>query len=179
MAFYDSSKVYGFNAVSADLDAIIQKILDDEVLGKLLYYTTEDALSRPALTTEQKEEILTKEFITGIPRMRVDKDNFLKNYIFVGFDYFTPNGNNPHYMDSTLMVDVVCHLDNWKVIDKKGQLAYRPYLMSERLNAMIDEKKFNGIGLVHLINAKSIILTTNPDYAGLTLQYSFINDRKQ
>jgi hypothetical protein len=91
-----------------DLNLIVNTMLDDERLKRLLYYTTPDCLSRPNITKEQSIEMYGKN-IRIVPKLIVD--GTVLNYILINFDNFTPNATNPQFRDNIVEFDIICHFD--------------------------------------------------------------------
>ena len=60
-----------FLSVEKDFSLIVDKILKNPRLKKLLYYTTKDALHREALTEEQSIGLIGKQ-IKNVPKLYVD-----------------------------------------------------------------------------------------------------------
>lgn len=173
----DNTKIYGFDAVAEDQGKLIDLLANNENLFKILYYTDKTPLKRDALTAEQKQKFIQEGGITGVPNLEVDRDNKVRNVIFIENSYFTVNKTNPAYLDSILTVDILSHVDNWSMYDRFGRFSYRPYAIAQIIKDIVDGEKFSGIGKAEFLAADSIILTTNPDYAGLTLKFKLINSR--
>lgn len=167
-------KKYGFSAAMKDLDIITQRMMDDEALCRLLYHKGDTALAEPALTAEEKIKLIEDHSISTVPVLRVDEKNTVRNFIVLGFDNFMPSGN-PEFVDVILSIDILCHVDNWKVYDRKGALHYRPYALAEIIYDLLYDRKLTGIGKPQFAGATSLVLTTNPDYAGITLQFVCTN----
>ena len=62
-----------FLSIEKDMSIIIDSIFSNKTLLKLLYYASKDALERPALTEEQKLEMVDKN-IKIRPKVYVDND---------------------------------------------------------------------------------------------------------
>nr|DAD78715.1 MAG TPA: hypothetical protein [Siphoviridae sp. ctB3v5] len=89
------------------MEIIIGKMLKNERLKRLLFYTTRDALDKPNITEDQSIELIGKNIKT-VPKLYVDKD--VLNYVYITFDNFSPSGN-PEFRDNIIMFDVICHYD--------------------------------------------------------------------
>ena len=76
-----------FLSVEKDMDIIVNMILKNDRLKKLLYYTTKDCLERPNLTEDESLELFGKN-IKIVPKIRVN--NEILNYLFIRFDDFSP-----------------------------------------------------------------------------------------
>ena len=79
------SKVYGFKAIPKDLTSIAQKLIQNDNLCKLLFYTTKDAYKKDILTSDQKERLIEEEYIQFIPRVQLNEENKIQNYIVLNF----------------------------------------------------------------------------------------------
>jgi hypothetical protein len=90
------------------MSIIVDKMLKNNRLKKMLYYTTKDCLDKPNLTEDQSLSLINKN-IKNVPKLVVDKN--VLNYIIVNFDNFTPNAKNPEFRDNVVEFDIICHFD--------------------------------------------------------------------
>lgn len=150
-----------FLAQEKDMNIIVDKIMKNTRLKKLLYYNTKDALNRPALTEAQSLELFGKN-IKLVPKLYVDGS--VLTYIIISFDNFVQS-SNPEFKDNIIEFDIICHFDQWQLED----FALRPYKIAGELDSMLDKKRLTGIGLIEFLGANQIILTD--EYAGLCLMY--------
>lgn len=155
-----------FLSSEKDLAIIVNKILENDTLKKLLFYQDESALDKPNLTKEETLSLINKN-IRLVPRVDVDPE--VKSYIIIGFDNFTPNPNNPKFRDNIITFDIICHLDNWSL----GDLRLRPYKIMGELDGMFGESKMTGIGTLEFVGANELIL--NDEIGGYTLTYMAIH----
>ena len=96
-----------FLSVEKDLGIIIDNMLKNERLKRLLHYTSPDALERPNISEDESLALIGKN-IKIIPKLYVDKS--VLNYIIVSFDNFTET-NNPEFRDNIVEFDIICHFD--------------------------------------------------------------------
>ena len=150
-----------FLSINKDMRLLIDKILSNDRLCKLLYYTSRDALDKEKLTDDQKLSLFGKN-LKIIPKLYVDKTTL--NYIFIKFDNFFES-SNPEFRDNTIEFDIVCHFDQWQMQD----FNLRPYRIAAELDSMLDNQKLTGIGLLQFIGAKHINI--NDEFAGVCLMY--------
>ena len=155
-----------FLSLEKDLGIIVDKILSNRNLQRLLYYPTTDALHRDVLNNEQQMELFGK-YIRIVPKIYID--NTVLQYVIITFDNFTPNATNPEFRDNVITFDIICHFDQWQLED----FQLRPYRIAAELDSMMDKKKFTGIGELHFLGANQIIL--NEEFGGLSLMYSAIH----
>lgn len=151
-----------FLAMEKDMSIIIDYILKNERLKKLLFYTTADCLDKPILSEEQSLELFGKN-IKIVPKLYVDGS--VLNYIIINFDNFTPSGN-PEFRDNIVEFDIICHFDQWTLKDTQ----LRPYKIAAELDTMFNGKLLTGIGELNFLGANQMILTD--EFAGLCLMYT-------
>ena len=154
-----------FLSVEKDTGIIVNEILKNNRLKKLLYYTTSDAMEKPNLTEDQSLSLLGTN-IKIVPKLYVDGS--VLNYILINFDNFTPS-ENPEFRDNTVQFDIVCHFDQWNLRD----YALRPYKIAGEIDSMFNLKKLTGIGYLEFMGATQIVLTD--EFAGLCLMYRTVH----
>ena len=79
-----------FLSAEKDMSIIVDGMLKNQRLAKLLHYTTPDCLEKPNLSIEERNALIGKE-IKNVPKLTVDGS--ILNYLIVSFDNFTLNKN--------------------------------------------------------------------------------------
>lgn len=156
-----------FLNVEKDLGIIIDKILQNERLKKLLYYTGRDALLKDKLTEEQQFELLGNN-IKLVPKVYIDKDMLV--YMIITFNDFIPNKTNPEFRDNTVQFDIICHFDQWLLND----MQIRPYKIAAEIDTMFNNAKITGIGEFEFVKAVQTAIS-GEEYAGVSIQYKAIH----
>ena len=154
-----------FLSMEKDTGIIVNEILKNNRLKKLLYYTTSDAMEKPNLTEDESLSLLGTN-IKIVPKLYVDGS--VKNYVLINFDNFTPS-ENPEFKDNTIQFDIICHFDQWNLRD----YALRPYKIAGEIDSMFNLKKLTGIGYLEFVGATQIVLTD--EFAGLCLMYRTVH----
>ena len=155
-----------FLSVQKDLGIITNKMMKNDRLKRLLYYTTNDALDRPKLNEDQSLELFKKN-IKIVPKLYIDGS--VLSYVIISFDNFTPNAENPEFRDNIISFDVICHFDQWDLKD----FQLRPYMIAAEIDSMFNGKHLTGIGELNFLGANQIIL--NDEFAGVSLMYAAIH----
>ena len=155
-----------FLSMEKDMRIIVDKIMKNERLKKLLVYTTKDCLNKPNISEDETIEMFGKQ-IKIVPKLSTDSS--VLNYIIISFDKFTENKTNPEFRDNIVEFDIICHYDQWHLKD----FELRPYKIAAELDSMFNNKHLTGIGTLDFINTSRLIL--NDEYAGLCLQYQAIH----
>ena len=155
-----------FLSAEKDMGLIVNMIMKNERLKKMLHYTTRDCLNKPNLTQDETYELFGKN-IKIVPKLYVDGS--VLNYIIVSFDNFSKNASNPEFRDNIIEFDIICHFDQWHMKD----FELRPYKIAAELDSMFNEKHLTGIGTLKFLGANQMILTD--EYAGLCLMYQAVH----
>ena len=155
-----------FLSAEKDMNIIVDRMMKNDRLKKMLYYTSRDCLSKPRLTDEQTIDLFGKN-IKIVPKLYVDGS--VLNYIIISFDNFTRNGNNPEFRDNIIEFDIICHFDQWHMKD----FELRPYKIAAELDTMFNDQRLTGIGKLEFLGANQMILTD--EYAGLCVMYQAIH----
>lgn len=155
-----------FFSVQKDLALIINKLLQNDELCKMLYYTQSDCLKADYLTMQQKLNMVNNQ-IKIIPKLDIEEKCPI--YIVVQMTGFTPNLNNPQFRDSVITISILVHPDHWNM----GDFELRPYKIAGELDASLDNQKLTGIGELHFAAANNLVL--NDSLMGLVVSYVAIH----
>lgn len=151
-----------FLAMEKDMSIIVDHMMKNQRLKRLLYYTSRDALQRPNLTEDESLDLIGKN-IKMIPKLYADRENLV--YVIVRFDNFIQADTNPQFRYNTIEFDIICNYNIWQLQD----FQLRPYKIAAEIDAMFDKKHLTGIGELEFSNATRIIL--NNDFGGICLRY--------
>ena len=146
-----------------DTAIIMDRLLSNPNLVKLLVYESRDWEKQPYPTSEQIEELFTSHQISCVPKIKID--NKEKTYLRITYGSIIRNNTNPEYRDNTFGIDVICHFDNWDL----GDFELRPYRIAGEIDAMLDGTHLTGIGELEFISA--IPYVYNEEFAGVSLTY--------
>lgn len=152
-----------FLSVDKDIETIMDMLWNNVRLKRLLYRKGRDPLNDENLTEEESVKLFSQGYITNVPKLPVDSEE--KNYIIVSFNKFTPTLKNPHFRDNFLVVDVVCHFNQWQL--EGFQL--RPFKIAGEVDSMLDGARLSGIGVLNFVCANYI--TVGNEYGGYSLVY--------
>ena len=155
-----------FLSTEKDMSIIVDHILKNDRLKKMLHYTTRDCLDRPKLTEDETYALFGKN-IKIVPKLYVDGS--VLSYIIISFDNFIANKTNPEFRDNIIEFDVICHFDQWHMKD----FELRPYRIAAELDSMFNNAHLSGIGKLEFLGMNQMILTD--EYAGLCMMYQAIH----
>lgn len=138
------------------MSIIVDDIMKNERLKRLLFHTSNDALTQRNLTREETISLFNKN-IKNTPKIKVDKD--VLNYLFINFDNFSQS-YNPEFRDNLIEFDIICHFDQWHLKD----FALRPFKIAAELDSMFHNRRMTGIGRLEFAGATQGILTDEFGY---------------
>ena len=152
-----------FLGLPKDTALIMNKILSNQKVLKLFYYTTPDWESKSDLTAEQIKEMFDKKQISNVPKVTIDEDR--RTYMRLSFDSFAPNAENSYYRNCIMEIKIICHFEDWDI----GNFELRPFRIAGEIDSMLSGQRLTGIGLVDFISAGVDVY--DDEFAGVTLRY--------
>lgn len=119
---------------------IVSRLMANQNLVKLLYYTDKDPLSHPDLTDEQLREEVFEKLIKIVPR--VGPKETAHSIISVRFTRGRQNVVNNEFKDVIVSIEVFVPLTQW--IIKNSNL--RPFAIMGEIQKSLDGKTIDGLG---------------------------------
>ena len=126
--------------VGENLQKIISRLMANDNLVNLLYYTDKDPLSGAPLTQEEKKEKIYEKLIKITPR--VGPKETAHSIIVVQVTRGTANMENSEFRDIAIRVEVFVPLTQW--IIKNTNL--RPFAILGEIQESLNNKTINGLG---------------------------------
>lgn len=119
---------------------IVRRLMANQNLLKLLYYTDKDPLSHADLTEEQKQAEIFEKLIKIVPR--VGPKETANAVIAIRFVRGTQNLENNQFRDIRVSVEVFTPLTQWIM---KGE-NLRPFAILGEIQQSLNGKTINGLG---------------------------------
>lgn len=157
---YPKSSLLG---MPKDAALIMDRILSNQNVLKLLCYNSRDWKNKPDVTGDMLKEMFESKQISSVPKIKIDKPE--KTYLRLIYGNVVRNATNPEYRDNTFGIDIICHYDNWDL----GNFELRPYRIAGEIDAMLDKTHLTGIGELEFISAVPYVY--DEEFAGVTLTY--------
>ncbi len=126
--------------IGENLQRIISRLMANDDLVKLLYYTDKDPLSQEALTDAEKTSEVFDKLIKAVPRVE-HKEN-VKSIIAVRVVSGRRNSANNEFRDVTIAVETFVPFTQWYF--KNTNL--RPFAIMGEVQKSLDGKTINGLG---------------------------------
>lgn len=125
-----------------NLQKIVKRLMANDRLVNLLYYTNKDPLSQPGLTDEEKENLVFEKLIKIVPRIGPKED--AKSIIVVKAVKATKIPGNTEFKDIKIQIEVIVPLTQWFIKDTN----LRPFLIMGEIEKSLDGKTVNGLGKI-------------------------------
>lgn len=127
--------------------AILEKLIEDDILAKLMYYNTPDALSKASLTEEQKYGMINDN-IVGYRYIPTTAEKS-KSWVSISTSRFVPQEGYRQFSDEYLMGYIFFYV----LVDTaimETETGYRQDLIAERIHNLFQESRDYGIGELRL-----------------------------
>lgn len=126
--------------IGEHLQAIVKRLMANDNLVKLLYYTDQDPLSHEALTEVQKREVIFNKLIKIVPI--VGPRETANSLIVLQLQNGIRLTENPEFKDCKLLIGVYTPVTEWII---KGT-NLRPFAILGEIQKSLEDKTINGLG---------------------------------
>ena len=132
--------VRNFGELGPCLQNIIQRILANQDLLKLLYYTGKDPLNEPSLTPEEIEEEIYEKLVKIVPR--VGPYETAQSVLSMRVVRGRGIQENSEFRDIIIHFEVFVPMTQWFIKDSN----LRPFAIMGELQKSLNDKIINGLG---------------------------------
>ncbi len=120
---------------------IIKRLMSNQDLVKLLYYTDKDPLSHEDLTKEEIDEKVFQKYIKVIPRLGPTEDS----HSIVAMLITQGNTNeNSEFRNIIIQFEIFVPITQWIIKDTN----FRPFKIMGEIQKSLKGKKINGLGRI-------------------------------
>ena len=132
------NKIRNCKDIGVNLQRIMKRLMQNDNLVKLLYYTDKDPLSNENLTEEQKESEIFEKLIKIVPRIgpKETASSIIALRVITG----KKNQDNSEFKDVFISVEVFVPLTQWII---KGT-NLRPFAILGEIEESLDGKMIEG-----------------------------------
>lgn len=126
--------------IGENLQKIVRRLMANDNLINLLYYTDKDPLSQPPLTEEQKEKVIFNKLIKIIPRIGPKEDS--KSMIAIRVVKSSTLDANTEFKDVIIQIETFVPITQWFIKDTN----LRPFAIMGEIENSLKGKTVNGLG---------------------------------
>lgn len=128
--------------IGENLQKIVTRLMANDDLVKLLYYTDKDPLNQPRLSEEQKQEEIFEKLIKIIPNVPDRED--ARSVIAIRVVSGTKLDSNTEFKRVKISIEVFVPYSSW--FFKNTNL--RPFAILGEIQKSLEGKKINGLGKI-------------------------------
>ena len=128
--------------IGDNLKKIVERLLSNDDLINLLYYTDLDPLNQPHLSYEEKKDRVYEKLIKVVPRVgpKETANSIVSLRVFRG----QKNVENDEFRNVSLFIDVFVPLTQWFIKDEN----LRPFKILGEIEKSLNGKTVNGLGKI-------------------------------
>jgi hypothetical protein len=128
--------------IGENLQKIVKRLMANDDLVNLLYYTDKDPLSQSRLTEEEKKKEIFEKLIKIIPNVEVRKDE--RSVVAIRVVRGNKDRSNTEFKNIKLSLEIFVPTSVWIV--KSTNL--RPFLIMGEIEKSLRGKRVNGLGMI-------------------------------
>lgn len=128
--------------IGENLQLIVRRLMANDNLIKLLYYSDKDPLNQPLLQKEEKEKKIFNKLISIIPRTGPRED--AKSMITIRVVQASKIGSNTEFKNVQIQIEVFVPLTQWIIKDTN----LRPFAILGEIQESLNGKVINGLGKI-------------------------------
>lgn len=126
--------------IGISLHKVINRLLANDDLVNLLYYTDKDPLSQPKLSNEQKKKEVFEKLIKIVPR--IGPKETAHSLVAIRVASGKKDLENNEFRNISIIFDVFIPLTQWFLKDDN----LRPFKILGEIEKSLNNKTINGIG---------------------------------
>lgn len=119
---------------------IVKRLMANDTLVNLLYYTDKDPLSHPPLTKEQKQKEVFEKLIKIIPR--IGPKETAQSVLSIRFERGRVSLDNSEFKEIRVVVESIVPLEQWIIKNE----TLRPFAILSEIEKSLKGKTINGLG---------------------------------
>lgn len=123
-----------------NLQKIVKRLLANDALVNLLYYTDKDPLNQPHLTEEEKTKEVFEKLIKIIPNVEERKDE--KSIIAIRVISGIKDSSNTEFQTVKIAIETFVPMSAWIIKDTN----LRPFAILGEIEKSLKGKSVNGLG---------------------------------
>lgn len=128
--------------IGENLQKIVKRLMANDDLVNLLYYTDKDPLSQPHLTETQKNQLIFEKLIKIVPVVDPREDE--KSVVAIRVVSGNKIGSNTDFRNVNISIEVFVPMTAW--IFKNTNL--RPFAILGEIEKSLQGKTVNGLGKI-------------------------------
>lgn len=126
--------------IGENLRKIVNRLLSNDNLVNLLYYTDANPLDQPILTEEEKKTLIYEKLIKVVPK--IGPKETAQSIVAVRVASGRKDLDNNEFRNISIVIDVIIPLTQWFIKNEN----LRPFLILGEIEKSLEGKTINGLG---------------------------------
>jgi hypothetical protein len=126
--------------VGENLQKIVSRLMANDRLVNLLYYTGKDPYNETPLTQEEKKKLVYEKLIKVVPR--VGPKETATSIVVIRVARARTNQSNGEFKDLIIEIEIFVPLTQWMIKDSN----LRPFAIMGEIQESLNGKTINGLG---------------------------------
>ena len=126
--------------VGTNLQKIVTRLMSNQKLLKLLYYTDKDPYNEPDLTQSQIQNDIFEKLIKVVPR--VGPKETAQSIVVIRMVRGRANPGNDEFKDFMINIEVFVPMTQWIIKDSN----LRPFAIMGEIHKQLNDKTIDGLG---------------------------------
>jgi len=128
--------------IGINLRKIMSRLMANDKLVNLLWYSDKDPLNQRSLREEEKKDLIFEKLIKIIPRIDAEKKEKPTSMISIRVVRGRQNNENNEFKDIIIEIEIFVPLTQW--IIKNSNL--RPFAIMGEIQESLNDKTIDGLG---------------------------------
>lgn len=128
--------------IGINLQKITSRLMANDNLVNLLYYTGKDPLSSTPLTAVQKKDKIFEKLIKVVPRIDAEKKEQATSLVSIRVVRGRQNSENTEFKDMIIEIETFVPLTQWMIKDSN----LRPFAIMGEIQKSLNGKTIDGLG---------------------------------
>lgn len=128
--------------IGENLQKIVTRLMANDKLVNLLYYTDKDPLSKQPLNDGEKKDLIFDKLIKIVPRLGAEEKETATSIISIRVVRGRQNSENSEFKDMIIEVETFVPLTQWFIKDSN----LRPFAIMGEVQDSLNGKTINGLG---------------------------------
>lgn len=128
--------------IGINLQKITTRLISNDRLVNLLYYTGKDPYSENPLTEQQKKDRIFEKLIKIVPRIGAEEKETATSMVSVRVVRGRQNSENTEFKDMIIEIETFVPLTQWLIKDSN----LRPFAIMGEIQKSLNGKTIDGLG---------------------------------
>lgn len=128
--------------IGINLQKITTRLMSNDRLVNLLYYTGKDPYSENPLTEQQKKDRIFEKLIKIVPRLGAEEKETATSIVSIRVVRGRQNSENTEFKDMIIEIETFVPLTQWLIKDSN----LRPFAIMGEVQKSLNGKTIDGLG---------------------------------